>query len=397
MTHASDRPARVLIAGAGIAGVEAALALRAFAGEAAKVTLLDPGRRFRVPGTATGRALGWGVGIDLPLVDVAARAGVRLALGRLERVDAARRLVAVSAARTLPYDALIVAVGARAEPSVAGAIPFRGHDDAVALRAGIDDFEAAAAQAGGRARLAVVVPAGCSWPLAAYELALMAQDRLSAELSDVEVTVVTAEDTPLAVLGPEASAAVERTLGRVGVAVRTGAVVRGLNAGRLELVGGGSVEADRVVALPIHRGPGLEGLPADAHGFIRTAGDGSVLGAPGVWAVGDGTTFPVKQGSIACAQADAVAAGIARELGVEVDEPPFEPVLQAVMAGGGEAMLLRADLRGGRSESSGAATPAARGQWPVPKVTGRFLAPFLLGWPVGALGAATPLAPLLAV
>jgi sulfide:quinone oxidoreductase len=392
MRRESDGPARVLVAGAGIAGVEAALALRAFAGAAAEVTLLDPGRRFRVPGTATGRALGWGPGIDLPLADVVARAGASFAAGRVERVDPGRRLVGLTDTRVLAYDALIVAVGARSEPSVAGAIPFRGHDDAMAVRAAIDDLEATAACAGGRARLAVVVPAGCSWPLAAYELALMAQDRLSAGLFDVEITVVTAEDTPLGVLGPQASAAVERTLGRARVAVRTGAVVRGLHGGRLELVGGGAVAADRVVALPTQRGPGLDGLPADAHGFIRTAADGSVPGAPGVWAVGDGTTFPVKQGSIACRQADAVAAGIARELGAEVDEPPFEPILHAVMAGGDEATLLRADLRGGRSESAGAATAAAPGRWPVPKVTGRFLVPFLSGWPADArLAAAAPL------
>ena len=399
MRHLPDGSAQVLVAGAGIAGLEAALALREFADGAAEVTLIDPGRRFRVPGTAPGRALGWGAGIDLPLADVAARAGARLVAGRVERIDAARRRVALGNARTLSYDALVVAVGARAEPSVAGTIPFRGHEDAVAVRAAIDDLEAAAARAGGRARLTVVVPVGCSWPLAAYELALMAQDRLSAELPDVEVTVVTAEDTPLAVLGPEASAAVERTLGRAGVAVRTGAVVRGLRGRRLELVGGGYVSADRVVALPTHRGPGLDGLPADARGFIRTAADGSVPGAPGVWAVGDGTTFPVKQGSIACRQADAVAAEVARDLGVEVDEPPFEPVLHAVMAGGGggEAALLRADLRGGRSESAGAATPATPGLWPVPKLTGRFLAPFLLAWPVEARGATAPPAPLLAV
>ena len=81
MTTTPDAPAQVLIAGAGIAGIEAALALRAFAGPAAHVRLIDPSHRFRIPATATGRAFGVGSDIDHPLADVAARAGATLTHG----------------------------------------------------------------------------------------------------------------------------------------------------------------------------------------------------------------------------------------------------------------------------------------------------------------------------
>ena len=160
-------------------------------------------------------------------------------------------------------------------------------------------------------------------------------------------------------------------------------MVRGWRWGQLELLAGATLQADRVIALPVQRGPALEGLPTDAHGFLRTAGDGSVPGAPDVWAVGDGSSFPVKQGGIACQQADSVAAAIARRLGIEVDEVPFMPTLRAWVWDGQSGTFLRAELPGGRTESTGAAedTPL---WWPVAKVAGRFLAPFLQGWPAEA-------------
>jgi sulfide:quinone oxidoreductase len=384
MTITVEKRAQVLVAGAGIAGVEAALALRAFAGTAAHVHLIDPAHRFRVPATATGRAFGLASEIDHALAEVAARAGATLTHGRLASVDPGRRLVMLSGGRLLTYDALIVAVGARAEPSVPGALTFRGHDDADSVRGMVDEI-ADSASRGATTRLAVVVPAGCGWPLAAYELALMAREHLAAAGSGerVEIAVVTAEDGPLAVFGPEASASVGRTLGRAGIVVRAGAVVRGWQWGQLDIAGGEALAADRVIALPVLRGPAVNGLPQDTDGFLRTASDGSVPGAPGVWAVGDGSTFPVKQGGIACQQADSVAAAIARGLGIDAEDLPFQPKLRGWVWDGDGGKFLRADLPGGRTESAGVAqdTPL---WWPVAKVAGRFLTPFLQGWPADA-------------
>lgn len=380
MTTTTEKRAQVLIAGAGIAGVEAALALRAFAGAAVHAHLIDSAQRFRVPATSTGRAFGLGSEIDHHLADVAARAGATLTHGRLASVDPERHMAMLSGGRLLTYDALIVAVGARGEPSVPGALTFRGHDDADSVRGMVDEIAESTAR-GAATRLAIVVPAGCGWPLAAYELALMAREHLGAAGREkVEVSVVTAEDAPLAVFGPEASASVERTLGRAGIAVHAGTVVRGWRWGQFDIAGGQAMLADRVIALPVLRGPSVDGLPEDALGFVRTASDGSVPGAPDVWAVGDGSTFPVKQGGIACQQADSVAAAIARGLGIDAEELLFQPKLRGWVWDGDGGKFLRADLPGGRTESVGVAedTPL---WWPVAKVSGRFLSPFLQGWP----------------
>ena len=385
MTTTTEGQAQVLIGGAGIAGIEAALALRAFAGPAVHAHLIDPARRFRVPATATGRAFGVGNGIDFPLADVARRAGATLTQGRIAEVDPERHMVMLAGGRLLTYDALIVAIGTRAESSIPGALTFGGHADVGSVRGMVDEI-AQAGSRGAATHLAIVVPVGCAWPLAAYELALMTREHLNASGGGdaIEIAVVTAEDTPLAVFGPEASAAVDRKLSRAGIAVHAGAVVRGWRWGQLELLAGRTLQADRVIALPVQRGPSLEGLPTDAQGFVRTASDGSVPGAADVWAAGDASSFPVKQGGIACQQADSVAAAIAQRLGIEVEEIPFHPTLRGWVWDAGGGKFLRADLRGGHTESPGVAedTPL---WWPVAKVAGRFLGPFLQGWPADAV------------
>ena len=286
MTTTPDAPAQVLIAGAGIAGIEAALALRAFAGPAAHVRLIDPSHRFRIPATSTGRAFGVGSDIDHPLADVAARAGATLTQARLAAVDPERHMAMLSGGQLLTYDALIVAVGAKAEPSVGGALIFRGHDDSDSVRGMVDEI-ARAASRGAATRLAIVVPAGCAWPLAAYELALMAREHLTAAGNGdvVEVAIVTAEDRPLGLFGSEASASVERTLGRAGIEVHAGAVVRGWQWGRLDIAGrgsahGGSRDRPAGAAGPLRGGApvGRARLRAHGRGLLGHGGGGRLGG-----------------------------------------------------------------------------------------------------------------------
>ena len=68
---------------------------------------------------------------------------------------------------------------------------------------------------------------------------------------------------------------------------------------------------DRVITLPVLEGPSLPGLPHDQHGFIPVDSFGRVSDLDSVYAAGDVTAFPLKQGGLATQQADAVAATIA--------------------------------------------------------------------------------------
>ena len=81
----------------------------------------------------------------------------------------------------------------------------------------------------------------------------------------------------------------------------------------LEFVPDGTVAAERVVSLPRLEGLRILGIPQDDDGFIGTDLSGRVRGLEDVYAAGDITDYPVKQGGIATQQADAVAATIQLE------------------------------------------------------------------------------------
>ena len=342
----TDR-ARVVIAGGGIAGVEATLALGALAPGRAEVVVLEPRPRFALPATAAGRAFGLGWSVNRSMDQVVGRAGGRLRRARLTGVDARRRIAMLAGGELLPYDHLIVAVGGRAEATVDGALTFRGHGDSAELRALVDGLVEGAGR-GARSEVVVVVPGRCGWPLTAYEIALMTHDHLDAlGVADrCAISVLTAEPSPLAAFGEEVGATVARTLARAAIAVRAGVEADSFSWGRLRLRDGEVLRADRVVALAALAGPRIAGLPHDEHGFVACDAAGSVEGAPGVRIVGDAGIAPVREGGRACRQADAAAGSIARDLGAPL-EPPGGPPDDAPLG------------------------------WPVSRVSGRFLTPFL--------------------
>ena len=103
-------------------------------------------------------------------------------------------------------------------------------------------------------------------------------------------------------------------------------------------------------------------------------------GAPGVYAAGDATAFPVKQGGLATQQADAVAEAIAADLDIVPDPAPFRPVLRGLLLTGGAPLYLRAELSGDQEPTARRLQGEVSGRalwWPPGKVAGRYLAPYL--------------------
>ena len=118
--------AKVLIAGGGVAALEAALALRALAEDRVSVELLAPESQFSYRPLAVAEPFGLGAMRRLELGELAAEAGATLTHGALFSVDVARRIAYTATGVAIPYSTLLVACGAVPKPAVDGALTFRG-------------------------------------------------------------------------------------------------------------------------------------------------------------------------------------------------------------------------------------------------------------------------------
>lgn len=365
-----EKPGHIVIAGSGVAAVETVLALRALAGPRPRITLLAAESALENRPASVATPFGFGSPASLPLADIQVHAPFELLAGRLVSVDTARRTVTHDAGGSLAFDALVVAVGARPRAVLDGAISFSGPADAPAVTEALD-----AAARSGRARLAFTVGVGPSWALPVYELAMLAAiDLRDRGVVDTELTVVTPEPAPLWTFGPQASEVVGRLLADRGVTLRTGTLPVAFGAGQLDVSLGPPVAADHVVAVPSLEGPCIDGLPHDGSGFLPVDAFGRVVGTENVYAVGDATTFPLKQGGVATQQADTVAEVLAAACEAPVTPKPFRPVLRAFLLTGGAPLYLRSALADGAPSAEVSTRPL---WWPPGKVAGRHLAQLL--------------------
>ena len=295
----------------------------------------------------------------MPLARFAEAVAAELVVEAVVGVDDAAGTVALGNRGTRPFEALLVAPGARPVSGLRGATTWWPGGDPEIYGGLLRDVEE-----GYSKRLAIVVPPGAVWPLPAYELALMtAGEARAMGHDDVTVTVVTPERTPLSLFGDEAGAAVAEELQAAGVDLRTGVVATIEGDGLVLEPGGERLEAQRVFAVPRLVGPAVDGLPEDEEGFILTGDDGRVQGSERIWAAGDGVQSPLKFGGLATHQARSAAAGIARLAGAQDVPDPGEPVLQGRLLVGQGTRRLK-----GRGDG-----PAAPLWWPSGKVAGQYL------------------------
>ena len=361
----------MVIAGGSVAALEAMLALRHMADDAISVTLVCPRTYFEYRPLAVTEPFEGSV----PRFELAALVSgrARHVHDAVAAVDPGACSVGLSAGGKLEYDYLLVAVGARPVAGVAGATPFWAGTGQQEFRTLLAELEA-----GTVANAVVAVPGGATWPLPAYELALQAASGLGGDRSAGRIALVTPEPAPLEIFGRRISTTVGALLRDRGIKVIFGATPERFVDGKLRLAGGASLRADRVVALPRLYGPAISGLPHDADGFLPTDEWGRVEGVDGVYAAGDATTCPVKQGGVAAHHADAAAQAIALAAGVPVDPTPLRPVLRSVLLTGGKPLFLRRRLRDAADHHG---DHAAVGDhpfwWPPDKIAGRYLAPFL--------------------
>jgi sulfide:quinone oxidoreductase len=352
----------LVIAGGGVAALEAVLALRELAGERVRVTMLAPEREFVDRPTSVLEPFSLGSPQRLRLDEIAADLGFELRTERLKWVDPGQRIAHTETGEALAYDVLLLALGAVRHARFRQTLTLDADGLGEQLRGLVQDIE------GGYLRkIAFLIPERPPWPLPIYELALLAVERADDMNIDLDATIVTPEMSPLAAFGGTASGAVAKRLIELRIKVLTGATCEVDEAGKVTVVGSRvPLEADRLVALPELSGPVVPGIPLGPRGgFFPIDEHCRVRGLERVFAAGDATDYPVKLGGIAAQQADVAAESIAALAGVELEPSTFRPVLEAILFGGGPPLPLSSPPASSRSECASA------------KVQARHLTPYL--------------------
>ena len=285
------KPRHVLIAGGGVAGLETLLALHALAGDRVDVTLLAPDPGF----------VNRSMALDHPATPArgagpqAARHHVRprctVAPRSPERVEHDRRVVVTERGRQLRYDRLVLALGAQTEREWRsdGVLTYRAADSAYEYRLLLRSLERRRVT-----RVAFVKPAGPSWTLPLYELALATAEACEhgrAESGDS---------------GGRAARDLRSTrqcIHASGAGGSRGPPVHG-QPRRPQAARGGCTSRPAIAVCSSTVSSLCRGSPdrscgassCDPAGFIRTDRYGRVVGMPDVFAAGDATAFPIKQG-----------------------------------------------------------------------------------------------------
>lgn len=367
-----DKP-KVLVAGAGVAGLEAALALRDLAGNRVDVTLLDPSREFAYRPFGIGEPYGTTRAFHYDLPRLSELCGASLRAGAIAAAEPERRTAITREGARLPYDHLVIATGARMLWAVEGAVTYWGVADEGQVGDLIADLRSGRLQ-----RLVFTRPPGKSWVLPLYELALLAASVLEKTANDrTRITVVTPEDAPLEIFGARAAEQTSALLAQRRIELIAGARPVAFEAGRLRIDPGDDVEADAVITLPRLEGRRIGGIPYADDGFIEVDRHGGVIGLERVYAAGDISSLAFKQGAFATQQADAVAEVIAAAAGAGVEPQASRPVMRAVFWTGRSPRYL---IGGNASSASDQASGPSQRYLELlhnGRVTARYLTPLV--------------------
>jgi sulfide:quinone oxidoreductase len=358
-------PLGVVVAGAGVGGLETLVALRGLVGHGVDLTLVAPQDEFTVRALAVGEPFGLGHPQRYPLRELVQELGARFRHDAVSRVECDSRVALLQSGEPLAYDVLVLAVGAFPYPAYHHGICF----DHPARPEMLDEL-VANLRAGAADRIAIVVPPGCAWTLPAYELALMT----AAFARPRELTLVTSEAAPLGAFGPPATRLARRLLADAGIELLAGVAAEVPTPSTVQVSHGATLTCDRVVHLPLLVGPNCRGVPSDADGFIRVDDAFRVHDAEDLFAVGDATTGDFKQGGLAAQQADVVAEQIAWRAGADHRPRAYRPVLRGLLRTAEEPYYLHAEPPGGAvvAEVSSQAL-----WWPPSKIAARWLTPWL--------------------
>ena len=345
----------VVVAGGGVAALELVLALNDLAGDRVAVTLVAPEGDFTYRPPSFGEPFALGHTERYRLERLADDLGARLVPEGLAAVSADRHEITTTSGTLVSYDALVLAVGARPVPPFQHAITVGAQDTTDALTGLVSELGRRPRPLGGvRGPERRLVDAA----------AVRAGDHDGpARMDDRD------RRCPVLVRHPRARAARDlRDRDEPGGA--RDARARGHHLHRLDIAPTcRTASCSSTLALSASRstgscafrcstGPATPGIPVDADGFIPVDAARPGAGyARRLRGSGDATAFPIKQGGLACQQADAVAEQISATAGAPIEPIPFRPVLRGKLMTGGRDRFLR---QPSPTEGAPARSPSSR-------------------------------------
>ena len=306
-------PPRVVIIGCGFGGLWAARALRAAPVE---VTVIDrTNHHLFTPLLYQVATAGLSApSIAAPIRHILARQrNATMLMAEVNRIDVARRSISLEGGSELAYDYLVVASGSvnhyfGHDDWAPYAPALKTLDDALEIRARIlTAYERAEAEPDAAKRAAwltfVVIGAGATGVELAGTLAEIARHTLKGEFRRFDprkarVVLVEGSDRVLPPYPAKLSAAAQRTLERLGVVVRTGALVTAVRPDGV-VIGDDFIPSQCVIwAAGNEASPVLKtlGVPLDRQGRVIVEPDLSIPGHPEVLVLGDAAAFSHQPG-----------------------------------------------------------------------------------------------------
>jgi sulfide:quinone oxidoreductase len=347
---------RVVILGAGFAGLELAARLSDEVADEVEVVLIDAADAFvfgyskldvmygRLPTEA----------VRLPYAELA-KPSVTFKQETVTAIDPERRRVTTNRA-AYDADVLVVALGADIRPDLTPGLIEGGNEfytvaGAERLRSVIPTFDR------GDAIVSVLGPF-FKCPAAPYECALLLHDNLEARgvRGDTTIKVLTPMGSPIPI-SQEASSVIVGTLEARGIEFCHATVVTALEPATdtATLRDGGTVHYDLFLGVPVHAAPPVvveSGLAVD--GWIPVDHTTFATRFPNVYACGDITSAPVPRvGVIAEGEAGTVADVIIHRIQGGDEPPPYPGVASCyVEFGGAEVAKFDVNFLGGPAPTS---------------------------------------------
>ncbi|HMB90050.1 MAG TPA: FAD-dependent oxidoreductase [Rhodothermales bacterium] len=347
----SEKP-HVVVVGGGFGGLEAALSLRRQLGDQVRLTLVSDKDDFLFRPHLIYVPFGFEPEqAKIDLVEIAAAKNLRFVRAHVHAIDPAKKTLELDSG-PLPYDYLILATGASIAPSGVPGLEEQAYavwreSDLALLRLAFDRLLRKAEQ-GQQQQVVFLVPPTSQWAGPLYELAFMLAQWLDwKEVREaVSIRFLTHEQTYMGALGPQLHEALVEEFEQHGIDAQVDQVVKRLDGKELVIESDERIASDLLIVSPTYQAAVTwEALPTDADGFLRTElKTRQVIGHDAIYAVGDGSDYPVKQAFLALLQADAAVEHLAAWLLGTQPDFVFEPSSLWMMEQFGQALFAQVPL-----------------------------------------------------